>query len=522
MNTVRGWVDRMSKRYPPRGFELSDYARWFPKTGDVFLRALKRSGALPIEVPGDGRRVGVVVMPWLSTATPWYAITLAIGLARRGREVAIIWDDTGFPERHVEQQNAAIGRVLEYVGRDIGVTRLGELDPQPGNEGDAALLDALARQNCTWQQRGDTTTPAAEAHERAVRASLAHSLPLIRSAVARLGLEYLAVCGGVYGSSGLFLRAGRESGCRVATYDADVGVASVCVDGIAAQCQDVPIAFDALWHAPADERRDAVATGRAEFRRRAERRDRSGFQAVPAAGHRAAGPGVDVGVLVPLNIEWDSAALGKHTHFADTAEWLSATVALVLAHSDLPVTVRQHPDERRESKSSRLDIPTLLRDRFGDNPRVRFVPADAPVSTYDLLESAQLVLPFVSTIAIEAAGLGKPVVVSGNSYYASLGFVWSASTPDEYLALVQRGIAGDLPLLPDQVERAWVCYYLSAVRNRVWTDFTPQPTDFWVWCRRFPHDLLADPDVSDLLEAIDTGIPISLLRHQKLSVDSAA
>jgi hypothetical protein len=296
-------------------------------------------------------------------------------------------------------------------------------------------------------------------------------------------------------------------------------VGQVCVGGIAAQSADVPRAFDVLWNSGERTRQAAIAVARAEFQRRNESSDRYGFQAVPA---HAVSSDVDNGILIPLNVEWDTAALGKRVHFESTGEWLTATITAILEMDGGPVTVRQHPSERRERQRSKLDVASILRDRFGDDPRCRFVAADDPVNTYDLLRSARLVLPFVSTIGIEAAAIGKPVLMSGAAFYSDLGFVWSAESRDEYLALLRRGSMGELGPLPEQSERAWTCYYLAAVRNRIWTDFTAQPDDFWNWCRRSPDSIFVDPEVSDIMEAIDRDVPVSLLRHRRISSPNGA
>src|SRR6185437_1343735 len=121
--------------------------------------------------------------------------------------------------------------------------------------------------------------------------------------------------------------------------------------------------------------------------------------------------------------------------------------------------VRQHPSERRPLQRSQTDVGGLLSRSFGDDHRCRFVAAEDPVNSYDLLRAARLVLPFVSTIGIEAAAMGKPVLVSGACYYSDLGFVWSAGSREEYFDLLHRGIRGDLAPRADQVERAWLCYY---------------------------------------------------------------
>ncbi len=300
----------------------------------------------------------------------------------------------------------------------------------------------------------------------------------------------------------------------MATFDADRGVSQICVDGVAAQSSDIPQAFEVLWASDEETIDAAIEVARAEFQLRTQSIDGYGFQPLAAHGSDCS---IVNSVLIPLNVEWDTAALGKHALFANTVDWLTTTVTAILESDGGPVIVRQHPSERRARQRSRLDVRSLLTDRFGGDERIRFVAADDAVNSYDLLRSARLVLPFVSTIAIEAAGLGKPVLISGASYYANLGFVRSARSREEYLELLDRGLRGELESLPDQSRRAWICYYLTAVRNRVPTDFTPQPEDFWRWRRRNPEELFADPEVSDILAAIDCNEPVSLRRHRRIS-----
>jgi hypothetical protein len=461
--------------------------------------------------PGAGR-VAVVVMPWVSTAVPWYSIMLGLGLAQRGRPVTLVRDDSGFPDKYLSEQERALDRILDRAGRFFPVVRLSDQPPAPPRPGDRELIDGLTDQNVTWILRGATPTQGERRVVQRIARSLEQALPMVRGTVAAGDFDLLVVPGGVYGTSGLFLHEGAARGCRVATFDTDRRIAQICVDGVAAQNADVPTAFGPLWDAGPRGRAGAIAAARAEFADRTHGRDSYGFQVVAAGGDPAAG---EPSVLIPLNVEWDTAALGRHVHFRSTSEWLVSTIGAVLAHSRLPVIVRQHPSERREGQRSQVDVAGLLAEHFGDEPRCRFVAASDPVSSYDLLGAARLVLPYVSNIGIEAAALGKPVLVSGACYYADLGFVWSACSRDEYFELLRRGLAGHLPRLEDQTDRAWLCYYLNAVANRQTTDFTPHPDDFWVWCQIPPDQLFSDPEVMSILEAIDSGLPLSLLRHRR-------
>jgi hypothetical protein len=479
-------------------------------------RYLDRYDALDVTVPprpGAGT-VSLVVAPWVFTPVPWYSVMLGIGLARRGRPFELIWDDTGFPEPRVAEQNRVIGEVLRDVARSVTVHRVSEAPVGPSAPGDDAVVAALAEQNLLWRLRGGEPGPRTAALPGAMLRSLEASLPRIRSLVHRDDLDLLVVPGGIYGTSGLFLHTARERGLRVATFDVDRATAQICVDGIAAQNHDIPRAFETVWERGPAARAAAGAEGRAEFEKRLRGRDRYGFQMV-AADPEA--PSEEIAALIPMNVIFDSAALGRHVHFADTAEWITETVAAVIEEDAGPVVVRQHPSERRRLQRSSFAIDAILRDRFGDDRRVRFVAADDPTSTYDLLRAARVVLPFVSTIGIESAAIGKPTLIAGSCFYGPLGFVHTAASRDEYLALVRRGVHGELPLLPEQQDRAWVCYCMCAVENRVPTDFTTHPDEFWHWSTRPPDVLFADQEVADIFEALDTDVPVSLLRHDRRS-----
>ncbi len=511
----RAYRSSVLRPLPPRRYSLEHYERSFGRTAREFARYIEQPGIRAVvdaPDPASGR-VGVVVTPWVSTAVPWYSIMLAVGLAGRGRPVTLLRDDSGFPDKHLDEQERALDRVLARVERFLPVVRLSGQPPASPRHGDRELIDSLTDQNVTWILRGATPTEGERRVVERIARSLERALPMVRGAVAAADFDLLVVPGGVYGTSGLFLHEGAAQGCRVATFDTDRRIAQICVDGVAAQNADLPAAFRPLWDAGPRTRAGAIAAARAEFADRTRGRDSYGFQVVAAEGDPG---GHEPSVLIPLNVEWDTAALGRHVHFRNTAEWLISTIGVVLAHSRLPVIVRQHPSERREGQRSQVDVPGLLADHFGEEPRCRFVAASDPVSSYDLLGAARLVLPYVSNIGIEAAALGKPVLVSGACYYADLGFVWSARSRDEYFELVDRGLAGHLPRLEDQTEKAWLCYYLNAVANRQTTDFTPHPDDFWVWCRTPPDQLFSDPEVTSILEAIDSGLPLSMLRHRRL------
>ena len=520
MNPLTRWMGRFARRLPAgsmpavmqRGHAVENYQAEFPQTAEAFEYFLRRC-QIPI-VARSAKPVGVALMPWVGTPMPWYSLAIAIGLAGRGRRVQLIYDDTPSPgpTDYGRVQNQAIGAVLRRLRRYFNIVRVSDHGPQPLVEGDEQTVDRLAQLNVIWDVRARPLAP--QEQQQAVgkyRQSLTATLASLRTLLKQNEYAYWVVPGGVRQSSGLFLHVARQVGLRASTYDAGLGWMLVSTDGVAGHQTDIGRAFHNLWQSSAGTLPDWIRlAAEQEYQRRLEASDRTSFQ-VAQSGRTDPVDGDDV--LIPLNVEWDTAALGRHAIFDSTVDWVTEAVAFILANYSGSVVVRQHPSERRPLERSQLGLDSVLRERFGQQPRLRFVRAEEPISSYDLLQSAALVLPCVSTIAMEAAALGKPVLVSGVSYYSDLGFVWSADTREDYFHLLGRGLRGQLPIKPQQQDKAWLCYYLTQIHNRTWTDFTPQPTDFWRWVKIPPDQLLADPVVTQILTAIDENIPLSLLRH---------
>ena len=515
-------VDRLGgrpARYVPVGHDTAEGFRdRFPASGRAFRAFLRRSRHLR---NGSGAGVAVVVMPWFGSPVPWFAIATGLGLARLGRHVTFVLHDLPVPEepRYLAGEVTAMEAALDLVRDRFPVVRASEAVPVPGPDAarDATLVDDLAAQILVWTSRG-AAWPAD--HEIAgaarTRELLLAALPRVRSVVAGLDADYLVAPGGVLVASGLYLHAARERGVRAATFDAGLGWSVVSADGVAAQQTDVSRAVRML-EAEAGPRRDAVvAAARVAYADRRAGTDAMAYQVADPVGAAGETPGL---VLVPLSVMFDTAALGRSHLYPDPAEWLVETVRLLLAETDVPVVVRQHPSERHAAERGRFDPTAILAAALGPQPRLEVVLPEDDRNTYDLLDAAGLVVPYVSTIGIEAAAVGKPVVLGGDAYYGELDIAWTAVDRAAYEDLLRRGARGDLGPAPAAGDRAWLCYYLNAVTARTWTDFTPQPTDFWRWVVRDPDDLFAEAAVADLFTALDADVPLCLVRHRRRVAD---
>jgi hypothetical protein len=144
-------------------------------------------------------------------------------------------------------------------------------------------------------------------------------------------------------------------------------------------------------------------------------------------------------------------------------EWLKALTQFIEARPDMQLVVRIHP---REGINRRSNIPSahleLLKDAFEgkDFHNCRFIWPESTVSSYDLGEAADLVLTSWSTIGLEMARLGVPVLTATQGYEAfphDIFLEWGA-TPKDYFEKLLYLI--DIPSDIERIRKAYRWYYL--------------------------------------------------------------
>jgi hypothetical protein len=228
----------------------------------------------------------------------------------------------------------------------------------------------------------------------------------------------------------------------------------------------------------------------------------------------------DGAVLIALNSSWDSAALGLHVVFDSSVNWVLERAKFLLATTTAAIIVRQHPAERLEVARSSDDYRSLLSRHFGDQPRLKFIAADYPINSYDLLEHVSVVLVHTSTIGIEASAHGKVVVTAANSYYSDLGFVHRALDLDQYHEYLLNAPSGVYSVTPEMRRDSLYCYYLTQCCNWLFTPFSPE--GFTDWSHLDLGELAMHRDVQSTLECVQDNIPVAYLEHMTRLAKSAA
>jgi hypothetical protein len=168
------------------------------------------------------------------------------------------------------------------------------------------------------------------------------------------------------------------------------------------------------------------------------------------------------------NITWDSAVIGQTEAFDAIQDWLVATVELFAARPQDRLVIRLHPAEvKLTGKQTRESLADFLAERYPVLPsNVRVVAPDDNTSSYPLMEACDVGLVFTSTVGLELALAGKPVVVAGRTHYRDKGFTLDADSPGHYEKVVEAVLddpAGYAPALELARRYAYLFFFRTPI-----------------------------------------------------------
>jgi hypothetical protein len=161
-------------------------------------------------------------------------------------------------------------------------------------------------------------------------------------------------------------------------------------------------------------------------------------------------------VLLAANVLGDSLTLGRNIFAESMSEWITKTVQYFAKRSDVQLVVRIHPGEKIVPQAKSMG--TVVREALPELPNhIHIIGALDNVNTYDLIEIANLGLAYTTTVGVETAMNGIPVISCGQTHYRGRGFTIDPNSWEEYFAALEN-VLSDLPahrLNDEQIAKAW-------------------------------------------------------------------
>lgn len=160
-------------------------------------------------------------------------------------------------------------------------------------------------------------------------------------------------------------------------------------------------------------------------------------------------------VLLATNVIGDSLTLGRQVFSDSMTDWLDRTVRWFAEHAEAQLVIRIHPGELITKGPSVADV---VKRALPDLPaHIHLIAADAEINTYDIVEIADLGLVYTTTVGMEMAMSGVPVIAVGNTHYRGKGFTLDADSWDAFFEVLDSVLSDPKThrLSRQQVDLAW-------------------------------------------------------------------
>lgn len=460
----------------------------------------------------DAPVIAFLITPWLGSAVPMFSLELALLCAARGVRVVLLLDDTDFAANADNPRHCQL--VREMTGMVSSVIKVVDVAALPEQSGAAfaAAGQTICDNIAIWWGRGESG--AAQWHQQHPGAPVkaAAHLARVRTMLASLKPSRVIIPGGFFGLSAVYRHAAGDLGIDFTTYDSNDKLFIASHNAVAGHYSGLQKVLERVlatlttsaWESIQQRTEDELA-------KRKIGKDDFQFQLVASSETT---DGFDV--LLPLNLRWDAAALGAEKAFPSSTDWLRAVLSWIREEGHLSVCLREHPAGRMAGGASSDDVGPIVEEFRDLAPRLRHYRPEDAVNTYSLISRARVVLPYTSTVGIEAALMGRPVITHTTVYYRNMGFGWNAETAEEYFRLINEAVTGRLVVDEDRRRRAMLAYHLTQNCCYVKSPFNPNPNPYHQWVTMPRSELSAEPGVQVFVDAITTGEELSYLMHHRM------
>ncbi len=130
--------------------------------------------------------------------------------------------------------------------------------------------------------------------------------------------------------------------------------------------------------------------------------------------------------LLATNVLAQTLTLGRQRISGTMAEMIVGTIRWFLGHPEVQLVIRVHPGELKTHGTSMVDV---IEKNFPKLPEhIHVVRPGDETNTYDLVETTDFGIVYTTTVGLEMAMTGLPVVVTGKTHYAEKGFTFDPAS----------------------------------------------------------------------------------------------
>ena len=181
--------------------------------------------------------------------------------------------------------------------------------------------------------------------------------------------------------------------------------------------------------------------------------------------------------ILYTNVLWDVMTLNKDTIFSSIQQSYLETVRFFIKHPEYNLIVKPHPLDLFKGHESKEQADVLINTAFGKLPdNILVLPPNTPITSYGLIGQADVSIVYTTTVGMESAILGTPVITIGAAHYANKGFTSDPKGSEDYFAALKAML--DRPQHVSKQQQALAKKYYYLMNFVYWYDFGIIKYDF--------------------------------------------
>jgi hypothetical protein len=165
------------------------------------------------------------------------------------------------------------------------------------------------------------------------------------------------------------------------------------------------------------------------------------------------------------NIPWDGQVFNVTKGFPSTMEYISHTINWFIKNPNCLLVIRAHPAEKSRSTAKGTEtFAEILNSIYEVLPKnVIFLEPENPISSYDLSKLIDAAILYGSSLSLEFAILGIPIIQTGRYNVNGKEIVFEAEDKNQFWNFLDQAKSGNLIITPkmkeDILKYAYHWYY---------------------------------------------------------------
>jgi len=164
-------------------------------------------------------------------------------------------------------------------------------------------------------------------------------------------------------------------------------------------------------------------------------------------------------ITIFTNLIWDAANVSRDLAFKNALECVIETIEFFKNHPKVHVVLRAHPAEKVLGTKERYGDLVRMHFKDGLPDYVTIIEPEMEVNSFSVIDISDIGVVNTSTVGLEFALLGKPILLISDTHYRNKGFTYDVSSKEEYFKelniLLKTG-----ELKPNQISLSEKYFYM--------------------------------------------------------------